>query len=87
MHHDDDAHLRDVNADAIFALTRPDPKLLTLYFIYSLMANVAFPFAFLPLYFRYITPAQPGCCWSVAGFFCSLFRPLLLLRSNRLFFT
>ena len=55
MHHDDDAHLREVNADAIFALTRPDPKLLTLYFIYSLAANVAFPFAFLPLYFRYIT--------------------------------
>ncbi|HYT58960.1 MAG TPA: PH domain-containing protein [Haliangiales bacterium] len=55
MHHDDDAHLHDVNADAIFALTRPDRKLLTLYFIYSLAANVAFPFAFLPLYFRFIT--------------------------------
>ena len=55
MHHDDDAHLHDVNAGAIFALTRPDRKLLTLYFIYSLAANVAFPFAFLPLLFRYIT--------------------------------
>ena len=55
MHHDDDAHLREVNADAIFALTRPDRKLLTLYVIYSLMSNVAFPFVFLPLYFRYIT--------------------------------
>ena len=55
MHHDDDAHLRGVNADAIFALTRPDRKLLTLYVIYSLMSNVAFPFVFLPLYFRYIT--------------------------------
>lgn len=55
MHHDDDAHLRDANAHAVFALKRPDPKLLTLYFIYSLLANVAFPFAFLPLYFRYIT--------------------------------
>jgi|SRR6266508_5542831 len=55
MHHDDDAHLHDVNADAIFALTRPDSKLLTLYFIYSLAANVAFPFAFLPLFFRYLT--------------------------------
>ncbi len=33
--HDDDADLHDVNADATFALTRPDPKLLTLYFIYS----------------------------------------------------
>jgi uncharacterized membrane protein YdbT with pleckstrin-like domain len=55
MHHDDDAHLRDVSSDAIFALTRPDRKLLTLYFIYALLANVAFPFAFLPLYFRYIT--------------------------------
>jgi putative membrane protein len=55
MHHDADAHLHDVNADAIFALTRPDPKLLTLYFIYSLAANVAFPFVFLPLLFRYLT--------------------------------
>jgi len=55
MQHDDDAHLTDVSADAIFALTRPDRKLLTLYIIYSLMATVAFPFAFLPLFFRYIT--------------------------------
>jgi uncharacterized membrane protein YdbT with pleckstrin-like domain len=55
MHHDDDAHLSEVDADAIFALTRPSPKLLTLYFIYSLAATVAFPIALLPLYFRYIT--------------------------------
>jgi len=55
MQHDDDAHLHDVNADAIFALTRPDRSLLTLYIIYSLAATVAFPFAFLPLYFRFIT--------------------------------
>jgi len=31
MCHDDDAHLHDVNADAICGLTRPDCKLLTLY--------------------------------------------------------
>jgi hypothetical protein len=49
MHHDPDAHLHDTNADAIFALRRPDRKLLTLYFIYSLMTIVAFPFVFLPL--------------------------------------
>ena len=55
MHHDNDAHLREVDADAIFALTRPDRKLLALYVIYSVMSNVAFPFVFLPLYFRYIT--------------------------------
>ena len=55
MHHDPDAHLHDANADAIFALKRPDRKLLTLYFIYSLMTTVAFPFAFLPLLCRYIT--------------------------------
>ena len=55
MHHDDDAHLREANADAVFALKRPDRKLLTLYVMYSLMSNVAFPFVFLPLYFRYIT--------------------------------
>jgi putative membrane protein len=55
MHHDDDAHLREVNADAIFALTRPDRKLLTLYFLYSLVANVGFLFMFIPLYFRFLT--------------------------------
>lgn len=55
MHHDHDAHLREVNDEAIFALTRPDRKLLPLYVIYALAANVAFPFVFLPLYFRYIT--------------------------------
>lgn len=54
-HHDDDAHLREVDADAIFALTRPHRNLLPLYVIYSLMSNVAFPFVFPPLLFRYIT--------------------------------
>lgn len=55
MQHDDDAHLSDVDADRIFALTRPDDSLLTLYIIYSLLANVAFLFAFIPLYFRFRT--------------------------------
>jgi putative membrane protein len=55
MHHDDDAHLHRVDAIAIFALTRPDRNLLTLYVIYSLMTTVAFPFAFLPLLFRFLT--------------------------------
>jgi len=55
MHHDDDAHLHDSDAGAIFSLTRPDRKLFTLYFLYSLAANVAFPFALVPLYCRYIT--------------------------------
>jgi putative membrane protein len=55
MHHDDDAHLKPVDEAAILAITRPDKKLLTLYFIRCLFANVAFPFAFLPCYLRYIT--------------------------------
>ena len=55
MHHDDDAHLREVNAAAIFALTRPDRNLLPLYVIYALAANVVFPLVFLPLYFRFVT--------------------------------
>ena len=55
MQHDDDAHLSDSDADRIFALTRPDDHLLTLYIIYSLLANVGFLFAFLPLYFRFKT--------------------------------
>jgi uncharacterized protein len=55
MHGDPDSHLHDAYPDTIFALTRPDRKLLTLYFIYSLAANVAFPFVFVPLLCRYIT--------------------------------
>jgi putative membrane protein len=55
MHDDPDSHLLDADAGSIFALTRPDHKLLTLYFIYSLAALVAFPFAFVPLFCRYIT--------------------------------
>lgn len=55
MHHDDDAHLRDVDPNAIYALTRPDDKLLTLYLLYALLSTAAFPFVFLPLYFRFKT--------------------------------
>jgi uncharacterized membrane protein YdbT with pleckstrin-like domain len=55
MHHDDDAHLRTVDPAAIFALTRPDDKLLTLYLIYSMLSTVFFPIVFLPLYFRFKT--------------------------------
>ena len=55
MHHDDDAHLAPVDELRIFALTRPDPRLFKLYLIYSVIANVAFPVVFLPLYFRFIT--------------------------------
>ncbi|HEU4595753.1 MAG TPA: PH domain-containing protein [Pyrinomonadaceae bacterium] len=55
MHNDKDAHLSDVDAQHIFALTRPDDKLLRLYVIYSLLANVGFLFAFIPLYFRFKT--------------------------------
>jgi uncharacterized membrane protein YdbT with pleckstrin-like domain len=55
MQHDADAHLRKVNDESIFAVTRPDRNLLWLYVIYALASNVAFPFVFLPLYFRYIT--------------------------------
>ena len=55
MHHDDDAHLKPVDPADIYALTRPDDKLLTLYVIYSLLATAAFPFVFPPLYFRFKT--------------------------------
>ena len=55
MHTDTDAHLADVDADRIFALTRPDDKLLWLYAIYSLVANAGFLFMFVPLYFRFKT--------------------------------
>lgn len=37
------------------ATTRPDPSLLTYYVLVSLLALVAFPFVFVPLYFKYHT--------------------------------
>lgn len=55
MHVNPDAHLADVDAKRIFALRRPDDSLLTLYVLYSVLANVAFLFFFVPLYFRFIT--------------------------------
>lgn len=55
MHDDADAHLSDVDPDRIFALKRPDDKLLWLYVIYSAFANLGFLFAFVPLYFRFRT--------------------------------
>ena len=55
MHNNTDAHLSDVDANPIFALTRPDDKLLWLYVIYSLFANIFFLFALIPLFFRFKT--------------------------------
>lgn len=37
------------------SMTRPDPALLTYYLIVSILSLVAFPFVFLPLWFRYRT--------------------------------
>jgi uncharacterized protein len=36
-------------------LARPDPSLLTYYMLVALLTGPAFPFAFLPLFFRYTT--------------------------------
>ena len=47
--------LQIFNRQSKFALTRPDRKLFWLYVIYSLLANVGFLFALVPLFFRYIT--------------------------------
>lgn len=52
---DGDAHLIPVSATQVQAITRPDPQLWTLYLIYSVLANVAFPVAILPYYFLYRT--------------------------------
>ncbi len=37
------------------SITRPDRALLTYYILVSLLTTVAFPFVFLPLYFKYHT--------------------------------
>ena len=73
MHDDTDAHLAEVDPHRIFALTRPDDRLLWLYVIYSLLANVGFLFAMVPFYFRFKTlryrfdaegvSVSPGILW------------------------
>lgn len=55
MHHDDDAHLKPVDARTVTAITRPHKSLLTLYLLRCLFATIAFPIAFVPCLFRYIT--------------------------------
>jgi putative membrane protein len=55
MHHDDDGHLKPVDAAHIRSLTRPDDNLLKLYIIYAALSNILFPFSFLPLYFHFKT--------------------------------
>ncbi len=50
-----DEHLVPVDAARVQAITRPDPRLWTLYIIYCVLSNVALPFTILPLYFRYKT--------------------------------
>lgn len=55
MHHDDDAHLKEIDARKVFALTRPDNKLFTLYLLYAFMTLAGFPFVILPLYFHFKT--------------------------------
>ena len=41
--------------EEIFALERPIPKLLTYYFLSSLLAFILMPLVFLPMYFKYRT--------------------------------
>lgn len=55
MQYNDNAHLATVDAERIHALKRPDDHLLTLYIIYAALALVAFPIAFVPLYFKFKT--------------------------------
>lgn len=55
MQHDDNAHLSDVDAERIFALTRPHPNFLKLQLIYAFLSNVGIILTILPLYFYYKT--------------------------------
>jgi uncharacterized protein len=50
-----DAHVVPVDAARVQAITRPDPRLWTLYIMYCVLSNVAFPLTILPCYFRYKT--------------------------------
>ena len=44
-----------MDESAIRAIERPHPSLLTLYFLQALATLIAFPFVFLPLFFKYRT--------------------------------
>lgn len=46
----------DPNTEAkIYAIERPSSKLMVVYFIQSALALFAFPFVFVPLWFKYLT--------------------------------
>jgi uncharacterized membrane protein YdbT with pleckstrin-like domain len=44
-----------MDESAIRAITRPHKSLLTMYFLQALVTLIAFPFVFVPLYFKYHT--------------------------------
>ena len=52
---DEANHDRNLTAEEIFRIERPDSSLLTYYVLASLAAGPFFPFVLLPLYFRYHT--------------------------------
>jgi putative membrane protein len=46
---------RDIDPEQIYAITRPEPVLLTYYLLGSLLTLILFPFVFLPGLIRYLT--------------------------------
>lgn len=46
---------RKFDPESIYAITQPEPVLLTLYFLRSLASLVFFPVVFIPLLIRYLT--------------------------------
>lgn len=55
MIHNNDAHLVKVDENEVFAITRPDDRLLPLFVIYAVLSTVGFIVMMPFLYFRFIT--------------------------------
>ena len=47
--------MTELDENRVYTITRPDRKLLTLYVLRCLLTGPAFPFVFVPLFFKYET--------------------------------
>lgn len=73
-----------VNPASLTGTFRPSPKLLKLYLLHALVTTVAFPFVFLPLYFRFKTLTYRFDAEGISASWGILFRKEVFLTYRRI---
>jgi len=76
--------MKPLDKEKIFSIQRPSSKLLTLYFIRSLFALIAFPFVFVPLLCKYISLRYKFDEEGVSAFWGILFHKQVFLTYARI---